>query len=421
MSWELWMDPPGNYTTYNLDGTSSSYAVKLGTSGGTLTTIATGTLVYDFRSDKYTSQMVASGTRNVSHIASGARVIAYQATGTDTHSGAPLGSVTTTSKTMTLTVPSAPTPAPTQNSAPTISGTGEAGTDITFSGGTYTNATSVTTKLVAAINSSMLTGGGGTEKDTSSPYTITDNDAASPAYYFATMDTVNGTGGPYYFYSGTILSYPAIPSYTVSFTNTYGSNGAIASKTVKKDATTTFPDPGTRAGYTFNGWNNNTNYYVGATTPSVTADITYSADSAWKVLAPGFTDETVTSQLYINQTIESTTNNSVSATNTTSYTLEYAGTGLNATSWLTINASTGELSGSTNVPGTYTFRVKATGATSSAYSNTITITVVYPGKRTNSSLAQAQFSTAKRWDGSQWVALTQMKRWNGSAWVNVSN
>lgn len=210
----------------------------------------------------------------------------------------------------------------------------------------------------------------------------------------------------------------------LQWTVTYNANGGTvdpSSKSVDRGTALTLPTP-TRSGYSFNGWytasSGGTSVGAGGASYTPTKDITIYAQ--WTVLAPGFTDESVTNTLYINQDISSTGNYSVSATNTTSYSLQYAGSGLNPTSWLSINASTGELSGSTNTAGVYTFRVVATGA-SVANSNTITITVVYPGKRINSSLGQAQFTTAKRWDGTQWVPLTSMKRWSGSSWVNISN
>lgn len=207
--------------------------------------------------------------------------------------------------------------------------------------------------------------------------------------------------------------------YVVYYTNSYGSNGS-SQETVNSGNSGTFPSPGSRSGYVFNGWNNNSSYTPGSQTPAISSTTTYSANNAWTLLSPGFVDESVTGTLYIGQTIESTGNSSVSATNTTSYALQYSGTGLNPT-WLSINPSSGDLSGSTNVPGLYTFRVAATGTGGTVYSGTLTINVFYPGRRTNSTFGQSTITTAKRWDGSQWVALTQMKRWNGSSWVNISN
>jgi uncharacterized repeat protein (TIGR02543 family) len=220
----------------------------------------------------------------------------------------------------------------------------------------------------------------------------------------------------------------------LQWTVTYNANSGTvdpASASVDRGSAVTLPTP-SRSGYSFNGWftasSGGTSVGGGSASYTPTKDITIYAQ--WTVLAPGFTDESVTGTLYINQDISSTGNASVSATNTTSYSLQYSGTGLNPTSWLSINATTGALSGSTSIPGVYTFKVVATG-TSVANSNTITITVVYPGKRINSSLGQAQFATAKRYDlaTSSWVPLALMKRFVGvgqpgadaNGWAHISN
>lgn len=239
-----------------------------------------------------------------------------------------------------------------------------------------------------------------------------------------------GPGGnsPWYTADGTgMYGYRPVPItyYTVTFTNTYGSlNSPSSSKQVAAGNATTFPQTGTRSGYSFTGWNGNAAYYSDGPTPAINSNTSFSADLGWTPLTPGFTDETVTPQLVINQTIQSTANASVAASNTGTnpYSITYAGTGT-FPSWLTINAATGALSGSTDVPGTYTFAVNALGANGapSVTSKVITITVVYPGKRINSTFGQSSFGTAKRWDGNQWVALTKMKRWTGSAWTDLTN
>lgn len=259
---------------------------------------------------------------------------------------------------------------------------------------------------------SVLSGNTGTFPSPGTKANYTFLDWGSPSY------TV-GSPTPQITGPTTFTARWSLNTNVVTFNNSYGSAGTT-SQNIGYGTSTTFPSPGTRPGYSFIGWNGNSSYYVGASTGSITSATTYSADNGWQVLAPGFTDESVTSQIVINQGIQSTANYTVSATNTTGYSIEYSGTGLNPTGWLSINNS-GQLSGSTNVPGTYTFRVKATGISTSTYSNTITINVVYPGKRTGSSLDQSSPTTAKRWDGSQWISLTQMKRWNGSSWVDLSN
>lgn len=328
---------------------------------------------------------------------------------------------------------------------------GSATASITIAAGSSTPAPTAPTYLNASTNSSDgidLSWGGAT--GTIANYGIWWNTSSSGAPSAASTpdfttpntsytDSGAGQGNTRYYWvraqNGSLYSawYPSggtgvtgtqivpITYYNVSFTNSYGSNGTPSTQSIASGSSTSFPNPGSRSGYTFTGWNNNSNYTPGSQTPAITGPTSYTADTGWVALAPGFTDETVTSQLVINQPIESTANSSVSASNTTSYSLQSAGSGLNPLSWLSINASTGALTGSTNAVGQYTFRVVATGISTTSYSNTITINVVYPGKRINSSFSQAAMNTARRWDGSQWVALTQMKRWNGSSWVNITN
>lgn len=262
---------------------------------------------------------------------------------------------------------------------------------------------------------------------TNTTYTDTGAGQGGTRYYWVRAQGVGGNSA-WYPSGGTGVSgtQPVpITYYTASFTNSYGSNGTPSNQSIASGSSGTFPNPGTRAGYTFTGWNGNANYYAGAATPAIYSDTTFSADLGWTPITPGFTDETVTPQLSINQTIQSTSNASVAASNTGTnpYSLQYGGTGTYP-SWLTINAATGALSGSTNVPGTYTFTVNALGLTAgqSVTSKVITITVVYPGKRINSTFGQSSFATAKRYDSNAgWVALTQMKRWNGSSWVDLTN
>lgn len=374
-----------------------------------------------------TSLSLGSGTVTIPHNSDGTQTITL--TGyCDANTNATYVPVNTTAS-RTITLPSiSVTPAPT---APTsLSATSNSSSGITVS---WSGATGSISSYEIFYSTSSLSVPGTPQiteiPSSSSSYIDTTATADQSRYYWV---RARGSGGVSSWYPGSSQGGAGgiMPTaYTVNFTNSYGSNGS-STQTVLNNYSTTFPNPGTRSGYTFNGWNNNTSYYAGANTPSITGNTTYSADSGWVVLAPGFNDETVTPQLVINQTMQSTANNSVSATNTTSYSLEYAGTGLNATTWLSINASTGALSGSTNVPGVYTFRVKATGTITSTYSNTITVTVVYPGKRINSTLGQSAFVNAKRYDANNgWTALTQMKKFIGvgqpgadaNGWTNLSN
>lgn len=425
-------------TSLNATNNTSTVNVRLkencGTNNYSLET-CTGTITIDGTDYAITTQQysnatknatitVATKTKSVSH--TGKTTIAVKGVMQFSDQSVAYKITTGTSVSGTYTLADTgyvATPAPTAPTSLTASSNSSDGINLSWSG-----ATGSITNYGIWYNTSS-TGAPSTSSApdfTSTGTTYTDTGAGSGVtrYYWV---RAQGPGGNSAWYptsgssgiSGTRIA--PITYYTVSFTNSYGGNGAIASQQVASGSSGTFPNPGNRPGYTFTGWNNNSNYTPGSSTPTVSGATSYTADTGWVALAPGFTDETVTSQLFINQAIESTANSSVSASNTTSYTLQSAGSGLNPLSWLSINTSTGALSGSTNVIGQYTFRVAAAGISTTSYSNTITINVVYPGKRIDSSFSQAAMTTAKRWDGSQWVALTQMKRWNGSSWVNVAN
>jgi uncharacterized repeat protein (TIGR02543 family) len=206
----------------------------------------------------------------------------------------------------------------------------------------------------------------------------------------------------------------------ISYTAYFYSDGSLyTTRSATYGNSVTMPSI-SKSGYTFNGWSYGGNtYFAGQNGAAMYSDQSYTA--LWTENAPEFQDQNVTSTLYINQNIQDTADFSVSATNATSYTIEFVSGGQNPTSWLSINNS-GNLSGGTNVVGTYTFRIKATSSTGSfVYSSTKTIQVIYPGRRTNNTLGQDQITIAKRWNGSGWQDITFMKRWNGSSWVDLTN
>ena len=147
-------------------------------------------------------------------------------------------------------------PAVTVNSYPTISGSGYATTNITFGSGSYNNAASVTKTLRASTTTSFSTGS--TSKGSTSPYQVTASDATSPAYYFATLDTVVGNDGlTYYFWSG---------GYSGSSVTIPSGSGSILSKPF---TTPTAPAPNWGTGY-FTRTNTSSEliWYTDYTTPS---------------------------------------------------------------------------------------------------------------------------------------------------------
>ena len=105
---------------------------------------------------------------------------------------------------------------PLQTSSPSLSGSGLYNTNLTFSGGSYTNTASLTTHLVFAVANSFTSST--PTKTSSSPYTITALDSDSPGNYFAVRDTVVGTNSiTYYYYSSaTHTSQDTMPVPTFS-------------------------------------------------------------------------------------------------------------------------------------------------------------------------------------------------------------
>lgn len=108
-------------------------------------------------------------------------------------------------------------PAPTQNSAPFARATSTNSTttvkyldSITWGGGTYSNASSVTSVLIYSTSSANVQSPGGNTNSltrTANPYSISSTDPVGTPYIFAVRDTVVGTNGTtYYFYSNQITS-----------------------------------------------------------------------------------------------------------------------------------------------------------------------------------------------------------------------
>ena len=237
-------------------------------------------------------------------------------------------------------------------------------------------------------------------------------------------------GGVYYYRNGgtTSPTVTSAQSWTAiwqnnSYTLTYNANGGTvspSSKTVTYTSTYgTLPTP-TRSGYSFNGWftASSGGSQVSSSTVMGAGNVTIWA--RWTILTPGFTDETISQSLLINQDFSTVSDRQVSATNATSYSIQYAGTGPNPTSWLQIDSS-GRLSGSTDVVGTYYFFINATGDGGTTPTGTKTITVSYPGERFLGEDATSGISHAKRFDGSTWLPVTHMQRFDGTTWKNITN
>jgi hypothetical protein len=124
---------------------------------------------------------------------------------------------------------------------------------------------------------------------------------------------------------------------------------------------------------------------------------------------PAFTDATVAST----GNVGTAYSDGVSASNAASYSVF---SGALPTS-LTLNTSTGTITGTPTVPGVYTFIIRATNASGTANTGTLTITILGGGRVWNGTAFVA--GTTKVWNGSTWVnSITKV--WNGSTWVNAT-
>jgi uncharacterized repeat protein (TIGR02543 family) len=209
-------------------------------------------------------------------------------------------------------------------------------------------------------------------------------------------------------------------TWTVSFNGNGGSTPSSVTVTQGSSLPGGLPSS-SRSGFTLLGWY--TSSVGGSSVGNAGAPYTPSGNitlyAQWQANAATFTEENVVSQMYLNQDISDAGDHTVSATNATSYSIIYSGNGSDPTSWLSINNS-GVLSGSTNVVGTYGFRIQASGVGDPALSNLKTIDVIYPGQRFDGP-SPVQITTAKRNDAGIWRDLTIMRRYDGSNWIDITN
>jgi hypothetical protein len=108
---------------------------------------------------------------------------------------------------------------------------------------------------------------------------------------------------------------------------------------------------------------------------------------------------------------------SVSASNTSSYSI-FSGS---FPPGLSLNSSTGAITGAPTEQGSFDFVIRATGGGGATNTPTLTIEVRPPGKRFIDSSTSVNLTNAKRFDGTQWVDVIIVKRFDGTNWVDVSN
>jgi hypothetical protein len=85
---------------------------------------------------------------------------------------------------------------------------------------------------------------------------------------------------------------------------------------------------------------------------------------------------------------------------------------------LTLNTSTGAVTGTPTAQGSYSFTLRAQNSAGNV-TQAFTL-VVKPGARRWDGSQFVRVTILRRWDGSAWVDVTQLRRWDGSNWVDAN-
>jgi hypothetical protein len=122
---------------------------------------------------------------------------------------------------------------------------------------------------------------------------------------------------------------------------------------------------------------------------------------------PAFTDSTIASTVNFGTAYS----DGVSASNAASYSV-FSGA---LPQGISLNTTTGAITGTPTVPGVSAFVIRATNASGSVNTGTLTITVLGGGRVWNGTAFVA--GTTKVWNGTSFVSSTT-RVWTGSNWVN---
>jgi hypothetical protein len=211
---------------------------------------------------------------------------------------------------------------------------------------------------------------------------------------FTNIDAPDGTVGTFYFGNVTAsntTSYSVISGSLPTGVTLNTSNGNISGT------------PSAAGTFTFN---------IRATGPGGTANtgnlsVTIAAD----VVAPAWVDNTLSGDLRVG--IAYSDGVSASGTSPT-----YSVSAGSLPPGITLNTSTGAVTGTPTAQGSYSFTLRASNA-GGEVTQAFTLVVKPGGFRWDGS-AWVRITTFKRWDGSAWVDVTQLRRWDGSNWVNAN-
>lgn len=230
----------------------------------------------------------------------------------------------------------------------------------------------------------------------------------------------------------TIYAQWRVNTLTISYNkNATDATGTVSNSSYSYPNTSTIVNSNnfSRPGYIFAGWgtassSTTASYQPGDTyyqSLSTGGSKTVTLYAIWTQDLPVFTDFTITATGTLNKNVNTNPDRTVFAIPVQAYSILYSGSGLNPTSWLSINSS-GQLSGVPTVIGTYTFKIRANnGGTSNTDTDEISFVVKPGGKKLDVDTGQyIQLVKAQRNTGTNtWTNLTTMKRWNGSIWENI--
>lgn len=251
-------------------------------------------------------------------------------------------------------------------------------------------------------------GGSGTmsNQTASTATNLTSNTFTRSGYTFSGWNTTSdGSGTPYAdnasypFTSSTTLyaQWTAVSGHTVIF-NANGGTGSMASQNASS-VTNLISNTFTRSGYTFSGWNTASNgsgtAYADGVSYNFLADLTLYAQ--WTILAP------------------SLTNQAFSGTSGTVFSETPSNTGGSITTWsvssgslpagLSLNSSTGEISGTPTASGTFSVNITATNGSGNSVA-TYTFNVV-SGPCFEESFALVGGATTTSGSGTSWSGNTK--------------
>lgn len=297
------------------------------------------------------------------------------------------------------------------------------GTLAVSAGGSYTPSSNITLYAQWTANTYTVSynanGGAGAPTSQTKTHDVTLTlSATTPTrtgYTFSSWNTAINGSGTSYSAGGSYTANAAVTLYAQWTANTYtisynanGGIGAPTSQTKTHDVTLTLTSSTpTRSGYTFSSWNTAANgtgtYYASGASYTTNAAATLYAQ--WTINAPVWTDNTLATPV-----LGRVYSDGVSATNSPTYSVS-SGT---LPTGLSLNTSTGTVTGTPTAVGPFTFTITASNAGGSVSQS---FTNIYPtgGLNTRGTSTWTD-NKIQVYSGTAWVTETVWV-YNGTTWV----